>query len=90
MMVTTLLMQFTCAFSGGKLSLTAGHQRLIRQLSQKLGCVFSCMTDIIQEIKSAAMWWNRVYEGSLRESNKLAEMEEPPLLPGENIKDMGL
>ncbi|KAM5186956.1 phosphatidylinositol-3,5-bisphosphate 3-phosphatase MTMR2 isoform 2-T2 [Callospermophilus lateralis] len=24
----------------------------------------------------------------LRESNKLAEMEEPPLLPGENIKDM--
>ncbi|XP_036180521.1 myotubularin-related protein 2 isoform X8 [Myotis myotis] len=25
----------------------------------------------------------------LRESNKLAEMEEPPLLPGENIKDMG-
>ena len=26
----------------------------------------------------------------LRESNKLAEMEEPPLLPGENIKDMGL
>uniref|UniRef100_A0A5F8G7P3 Phosphatidylinositol-3,5-bisphosphate 3-phosphatase MTMR2 n=1 Tax=Monodelphis domestica TaxID=13616 RepID=A0A5F8G7P3_MONDO len=24
----------------------------------------------------------------LRETNKLAEMEEPPLLPGENIKDM--
>jgi myotubularin-related protein 1/2 len=26
----------------------------------------------------------------LREANKLAEMEEPALLPGENIKDMGL
>ncbi|KAK4831489.1 hypothetical protein QYF61_018073 [Mycteria americana] len=26
----------------------------------------------------------------LRETNKLAEMEEPPLLPGETIKDMGI
>lgn len=26
----------------------------------------------------------------LREANKLAEMEEPPLLPGETIKDMGM
>nr|XP_045364902.1 myotubularin-related protein 2 isoform X4 [Camelus bactrianus] len=33
---------------------------------------------------------NHVLKGTqvLRESNKLAEMEEPPLLPGENIKDM--
>nr|XP_033718011.1 myotubularin-related protein 2 isoform X6 [Tursiops truncatus] len=50
----------------------------------EFGCTFKYVTSKIHPRRQSVPLQSLV----LRESNKLAEMEEPPLLPGENIKDM--
>ncbi|XP_026943644.1 phosphatidylinositol-3,5-bisphosphate 3-phosphatase MTMR2 isoform X6 [Sagmatias obliquidens] len=50
----------------------------------EFGCTFTYVTSKIHPRRQSVPLQSLV----LRESNKLAEMEEPPLLPGENIKDM--